>query len=325
MTVAPAMSTARLRPDLAETLEEFDTELHERGYVADQVLPIFTVGQQTANFYKIELAEWKRKQGDLKRASGGAYARRDMLTAQDNYATQEYGEEAPVDDRNKAIYDDYFDAEVVSTRMARHDLMTAYEQRVADLVQSTANVGGNAAASTAWSNTTTGTVLEDTKAAMLAVKDQCGEIADTMLVTVETFFAIRDNESILDRIKYHGGDDPKRMGLTPAVLAQALGLKEVIVAGGVTNSATQGQAVSLTNIWSSANVLVFRRAPNQADFSAPVFGRTMHWDQDGSSPRGTVEQYRDEVSRADIIRVRHDVDEKILFPEAAYLITGAYS
>jgi hypothetical protein len=30
--------------------------------------------------------------------------------------------------------------------------------------------------------------------------------------------------------------------------------------------------------------------------------------------------YRDEVVRADIVRVRHDVDEKILYPEVGQLL-----
>ena len=43
---------------------------------------------------------------------------------------------------------------------------------------------------------------------------------------------------------------------------------------------------------------------------------------DGSSIGGTVESYRDENVRANIIRVRHDVDELVLYPQAGHLLSN---
>jgi hypothetical protein len=51
-------------------------------------------------------------------------------------------------------------------------------------------------------------------------------------------------------------------------------------------------------------------------------GRTFHWSQDGSSIGGTVESYRDERVRGDVIRVRHDVDEIVLYPQAGHLLSN---
>jgi hypothetical protein len=35
-----------------------------------------------------------------------------------------------------------------------------------------------------------------------------------------------------------------------------------------------------------------------------------------------VESYRDEKVRGDVIRVRHDVDEIVLYPEAGHLLSN---
>jgi hypothetical protein len=58
------------------------------------------------------------------------------------------------------------------------------------------------------------------------------------------------------------------------------------------------------------------------DMREPCIGRTFHWTQDGSSIGGTVESYREEAIRGDVIRVRHDVDEVILYPEAGHLLSN---
>jgi hypothetical protein len=58
------------------------------------------------------------------------------------------------------------------------------------------------------------------------------------------------------------------------------------------------------------------------DIREPCIGRTFHWAQDGSSIGGTVEQYREEQTRSNVIRVRHDVDELIILPAAGHLLAN---
>ena len=48
----------------------------------------------------------------------------------------------------------------------------------------------------------------------------------------------------------------------------------------------------------------------------------IHWQEDGSQVDGRVETYRDETIRSDVVRVRHDVDEKVLYTEAADLLSN---
>jgi hypothetical protein len=49
---------------------------------------------------------------------------------------------------------------------------------------------------------------------------------------------------------------------------------------------------------------------------------TRNWADDGSNIAGTVETYRDEKVRGDVVRVRHQIGEKTLYPEAGYVLTG---
>ena len=67
--------------------------------------------------------------------------------------------------------------------------------------------------------------------------------------------------------------------------------------------------------------MVARVAETQ-DHREPCIGRTFHWGEDGSTIGGTVETYRDENIRSDIVRNRLDVDEKRLVIESGHLLTN---
>jgi hypothetical protein len=57
----------------------------------------------------------------------------------------------------------------------------------------------------------------------------------------------------------------------------------------------------------------------------PCIGRTFHWSEDGSQVGGAVEEYYSDEVRADIIRVRHDTDEVIMYPQAGHLLSNITS
>ena len=97
-----------------------------------------------------------------------------------------------------------------------------------------------------------------------------------------------------------------------AELAAAFGVDKVIVAGAPKNTANSGQSASIDWVWSSSYVSVVR-IPVTEDFREPCFGRTFHWGVDGSSIGGTIETYRDETVRGDVVRVRMDTDEHVLY------------
>jgi hypothetical protein len=64
------------------------------------------------------------------------------------------------------------------------------------------------------------------------------------------------------------------------------------------------------------------RIATSNDLQDPCVGRTLHWAADGSTIGGTVESYREESKRGDVIRVRHDVDEVVLYTEMGHLLSN---
>jgi len=318
---SPTTSLATQRPDLA-TFLEFDLESEKAGYVATQVFPVIDVQSQAGSFGKIPL-EQLLQQRDTKRAPGSGYARGNWTFTTSSYATEEHGAEEPVDDREAKMYAEYFQAEQVSTMRAFSSVLRNGEQRVADKVFNTTTWTGAALATTtaiAWGTIATAVPLTNVEAAVQKVYDNSGLWANALVINKKTFRNLRNTLQVIDRIEANGsGSAAKASDVTIEMLKAAFDLEHVIVAGTSRNSAREGQNATPVQIWGSQYAMVCRISTS-ADMRDPCIGRTFHWSQDGSSIGGTVESYREEQVRADIIRVRNDVAEVVLYPEAGHLL-----
>jgi len=145
---------------------------------------------------------------------------------------------------------------------------------------------------------------------------------NALIINRKVFRNLRNSESVIARINSAGaGSASKPSDVTTAMLQAVFDLPFIIVAGGSKNTANEGQAANVSQIWSGEYAMVAKIATGN-DFREPGIGRTFHWSADGSSIGGTVESYREEQVRADIIRVRHDVDELVLYAEAGHLLSN---
>jgi hypothetical protein len=314
---SPSSSLATLRPDISESFTEFDLEQNINGFVWDQLMPTFDVGRASGNFGRIPVEQLLQNR-DTARAPGSGYARGKWKFAPDSYATQEHGAEEPVDDNEAAMYADYFDAEVISALRARSVVLMNAERRVITKILSNSNTD---TAAVKWDVPATAKPIDDVEKAVLAIYDASGLWPDTICMSRKTFRLLRNVDQIIDRIASSGAGSPtKATDITAAMLSAVFDLPKIVVAGATENTAKMGQPGAFAQIWDEEKVWVGRTASGN-DFREPCIGRVFHWSADGSQVAGTVESYRDETVRADIIRVRHQVAEKELYPEAGYVIS----
>lgn len=323
---APSTSLATLRPDLAGCLMEFDAAMDRQGFIALKVLPVLEVGLAADAFGKVTLESLLRD-ADVKRSAGGHYTRDDWDFDDDSYATVEHGHEGPIDDNEARRYAQYFDAEAVTSARCLDVVLRAQEKRAADLLFNSTTWTGSSlttAISTAWTSAyyATATPVTDIEAAVRKVWAGTGVWPNTLIVGKHCFRNLRLCTQVIDRIASSGAGNPtKAADITPAMLAQVFDLEQVLVAGGARNSAKEGQTASITALWSNDYAMVTRVAATN-DIQEPCIGRTFHWSADGSQIGGTVETYRDEAARADIVRVRHQTHEKVLYTELGHLLTN---
>jgi hypothetical protein len=319
----PSTSLATLRPELGASLTLFDLAMSQKGFIGQKVLPVLEVEKQAGPFGKIKIESLLRTVNTLRTGRGG-YSRDDFEFTTDSYATSEYGNEQKVDNRDLNMYKSYFQVEQINALRARDAVIRGYEQRVAAAVFNTTTWTGSSlttAVGTAWSTTATATAISDVAGAKKKVYDNSGLMANAIIFNYHVYLNLQQNADLISRIKFSGLQDPNTDKITASAIAQAFGVKQVLVAGAQYNSANEGAAASLSPAWSDSYAMVCYVAES-SDIQEPCVGRTFHWDGDGSNIDGAIESYRDETVRADIIRCRFDETEKILFPQAGHLLSN---
>ena len=320
---SPSTVLSTQRPDLA-TFLEYDLEAEQNGFVAQQVFPVINVAKQAGSFGKIPLEQLLQTR-DTIRAPGSGYSRGNWTFTKAAYATEEHGAEEPIDDREAKMYSDYFDAEMISTARAFSAVLRNAEIRMATAVFNATTWTGSAlttAVGTEWSNAASAVPVTDVEAAVNKVYDGSGLWPNALIINRKVFRNLRNSAQIIDRINSAGAGNPsKPSDITIAMLRAIFDLQYIIVAGNTKNSAAEGQAATPVQIWSSEYAMVGKIATS-GDMKEPCIGRTFHWSEDGSLIGGTVETYRDETIRGDVVRVRHDVDEIVLYAEAGHLLSN---
>jgi hypothetical protein len=320
----PSSALTTLRPELAGSLEEFDTAMDRNGFIGLRVLPVLEVAKASGQFGKIPI-EQLLQSPETRRAPGSGYQRGKFTFTTDSYACEEHGWEEPVDDREAKLYNEYIDAEMIATERARDVVLRAHEKRVADLIFNTSTWAGAAlttSVGTAWSSHDDATPVDNVEAAILKVYQNTGLWPNALIINRLVYRHLRQCAQVIDRIAGQGAGNPtKAADITPAMLAQVFDLQEIIVAGSSRNTKNPGQDAVLEPIWSSSYAMVARIIRSR-DIKEPGLGRTFHWSEDGSQIGGTIETYREEQSRSTIIRDRHDTDEKVLYTQCGHLLTG---
>lgn len=319
MSVNPTPATSLTRPDLAASFDQFDLEASRKGFIGLDVLPVFESSKQSATFKKRTI-EQLLIEAASDRTSGGDYNRGNWRFTEDNFNTKDQGFEETVDDRESAIYADYFDAEKDSADQARDVVLRNYERRVSTAVE--AGITNTTAAGTAWSTVATASPIANIRAAQIAVRLRTGIVPDTLVLEWEAFQYLKDVAEVIDRLKYAGFTDPNRGNINEAAVAQALGIKNVIVAGAVRNTANEAVAATLAAIWTKTKAHLIKTASPGAPLNTVCLGRTIHWGEDGSRIGGVFETYREEGRRYQVVRQRMETDEKILYGACCQTITG---
>lgn len=322
-----APSSAITRYELSAPYTEFDLMMNRKKFIGLRVLRPRIVGVQAADVGKIPLKELLR-QRSTKRAPGGGYGRDDFEFDKFAYATEEYGYESAMDDRQIKIFRDLLDAEGIHADRAIDGVVQEYERDVASAVFNTTTWTGAAlttALGTPWSTHASATPITDIFNAKEKVVTGSGLAPNALILNAVAYFHLRQCAQIVDRIKY--GAKATQAEIASA-LAEMLEIEQIIVAGGLTNTANAQQTAAISRIWSNTMAMVARVAMTD-DPAEPCIGRTFIWNEDGPGSPGAddeiavvVEEYREEKVRGSVIRARNDRDIVIQHAAAGHLLTA---
>lgn len=316
----PTSSTTIQRPELGELAYEYMMGEGQGEFIGSKVLPFKRVTEKKAD-YPVIPTESILKVPDTKRALSGDYNRGNWEFTTGTYNCEEYGWEEPVSDAEQAFYAYLFDIETAATEIAVDHILRAHEKRVASLLFNTGTFS-NGAVSTEWSTAASATPQSDVNDAKATMKTASGLLPDTMVISDKVLRNLMETTEIKNATQSVLA--PSQIGTEMAqveLLKNHFGLKNLFIGKAVEDSATEGQASSLSDIWDDEYCLLCHVGDGGESIRRPTLGRTFIWSADAPSPV-VVESYRDEPRRQDIVRARNYVDEALIYSAAGYLLTN---
>jgi len=300
--------SAVFRPDLGVAVMEY-VEGATMGLIGLEVFPIFKTPKNSSTFSVIP-KEALLKLQDTARAPRGGYNRGDFPYERGKYITSEQGWEEPIDDTERALFDQEAPgmADFIATNRAMGIIMKGQEKRIADKLFNASNFTANSITHE-WDDSANAVPINDVNTGITAFRIQCGMLPDALVIAYSTFMDLRVCDQIIDQLKYtFPGIDLNNM--TSMQLAQLFGVPRVLVGGAVYDAAGKGIDSSISDIWSNEYAALVKISSGP-DLTQPGVGRTFVWTED-SAENPIVEQYREEAIRSDVYRVRHNVDERLI-------------
>lgn len=287
-------------------------------FIGLEVFPTARVRHKAADFSAIT-RESLLQDVETARAKGSTYNRADIGAKDKSFNCKEHGIEVPVDASEKSLYMNDFDVDDAATKIGSEILMRRHEKRVAAAVQDTVLFTGAAYftdfSASPWATIATdiiGQIVDKTE----VVRQNCGRKANALVIGAGLVPALLKNTGIRAQLP---ATPIITHDLLKAALPGILGLQRIIIGGAVRNSAIEGQAAVVADIWGNTYAMLAVIADKGAPMNTPCLGRTMLWVPD--SPNEVMaESYPENQSRSEVFRFRHHVDELLLDKNFGHLM-----
>lgn len=319
-------SGVTIRPELGQGYLEIDLMSLRAGYVGFRLMPLAVMEREAGVYPKITLEKLVPKitLDMMRRHADGTYPRSTWSYGSDNFSTEEFGLEEPVDDRQGRILRYHgLDPDQIAADRSTASAMRALETGIAARVQDATTFSAvTNPVTNEWDDYTNATPITDIKSAMERFEDRNAGIKPNKLVMN---LGQARNVLLCDQVRDHLGRRPTEglgqeqlqgnalmLARLEAILAMVLGVSEVVIADGFGNSKLPGVAGTYSRIYSDEYVSLLHTAQGGQDLRQVGFGRVMAWTGDGGGTGQTisVEDYYQPDRRSRVIRARFDLEIK---------------
>lgn len=292
-------------------------------YVADKVFPQVPVMKQGDRYFVYTKDYWFRT-GAQKRApgtesAGGGFA----LDNTPSYFADVWAFHQDVDDQTRGNADQPLNLDRDATLFVTQQLLLRRElQFFSKYIKTgvwTGDPAGDFVPAIKWGNAGADPMNDiDTEKAV--IRTQCGFLTNTLVVTEDVFFALRNNAAVLDRIKY-----TQRGVVTKEILAALFDVENFLVAAGVINTAAQGATAAMQYIASNSGLLVY--ANPTPSLMQPSGGYIFSWvGYFGAGASGNrIKTFREERIASDRVEGEMSFDMKVVAPEMGVYLKNLLS
>ena len=297
------------------------------GFIADMVFPVVPVGKQTDIYIKYDQADIFRRE-DTKRSRGTEAQKIMYRVSSDSYYAENYALKADVTLEDRSNADPIFVSNFEGGRVRRvmDGLQLDWELRVSSLTMNTANVGSNAAVDSSWADQTNANPITDVDLIINNVQDSTGYRPNRLLFGNKAWRNFRRNDNVKDAV-LGAGVGPNITGgghwASTEEVARMLEVEKILVGGAYHNTAEEGIAQLLENMWPDSVLAYY--TPDQPSVDEPSFGYSFRWSAPGL-PNMNVERHPFESkTKVDEVEVGYYQAEKVTSAPLGFLLTNVNS
>lgn len=223
-------------------------------FIADKVFPIVPVQKQSDRYFTYTKDFWFRtgaeRRAPASESAGGGF----QVDSTPSYFANVDAFHMDVDDQTRTNTDDPLDMDRDATLFVTQNLILKREKDFMKQYMSAGiwtGAGGDFTPGTKW-DLSGSNPMGDIDLLKSEIKATTGFLPNCLTVSNDVFFALRNNASVLDRIKY-----TQKGIVTEELLAALFGVDKFLVASAVLNSAQEGQAANMNYLSAKSFLLTY--------------------------------------------------------------------
>lgn len=302
----------------------------QTAFIADQVFPVVPVTKQSDRYYTYEPGAWNRDDMQMRAPATESAGSDYTVDSTPTYYCNEWALHKDVPDQAVANSDSMINPFRDATNFLSLKALIRRERNFAATFFKTGVWGTdrtgvasgtpNSSQFLRWDASGSDPV-QDVSKATTDILEATGIAPNTLAIGKRAYDALKNNASIIDRIKYG------QMAGSPAVvtlniLAQLFEIDRVLVMKAISNTAQEGAAKSHSFIFGKAALLV-HSAPNPG-LMVPTGGYTFAWNALGYAGQMIREFYRPEI-KATRVEIETNFDQKLVGSDLGLFFTAAVS
>lgn len=231
------------------------------------------------------------------------------------YEIGEYGLHDVVTKRDYADVEDPFDAESDTTEALTQLMQIDKEVSLASVLFNSSIITQTSSPGTKWDNSSS-SILTDIVLAKSTIKSEVQAIANAAIIGYKLAESLRRSALLMDALGYKYN----RVGqLTDDELAKALNVEQLFIGTASYNSANEGQAANIVDIWNEESCLFYVK-PQSAAKKQISLG--YHIAPTGASGRQVFKSDINNPPESKMIVITEAYVQKIMDVNAGYLFTN---
>jgi hypothetical protein len=291
-----------------------------KGFIESQVLPSIPISLLGGIYPIFDEAYWFGAEVDAEIRDRSPAKEVDFSWSTDPYLAKEYALKVSITELEELQAEPILRLRQNKTTFLSTRMQLLREIRAAALLETIANGGGITSANAATPGTnwdiSTATIEADIKTGVLAIYDAIGQAPNKMIIPFKVAYAMAVNPTIRAQLQYQitgRTENANFLEVGGRVLPSVIhGMEVVIPVGAQKNTAREGAAKAITEIWGDDVRLLF--ANPGAEWGEPTVAyKLVH-----TAPR--VTRWNQVDPDVEYVREMERVAEKVVAPDAGYLL-----